>query len=219
MVFSSRAGAAEYQGDFLGEFLERGDYNGRMSYIQRDNVGQKDIFLYYHKQGVWLVGPVLGGTRNHLQNPRDSLTPPKKGWGFWGRKRFSLEFDLTLSLEYGSIVPCQEVIINGEGEVRHIQEGSLGTYKHLGKWSEGRPVYEREGKPNYFLFIREGLAGWMVKDSLNATVSKITSGRETNFPGPESGVSFRYGHRDWKWYNALLQDWIEGGIDVTCVMR
>ena len=82
VVFSSTAGAAEYQGDFLGEFLERGDYNGRMSCIQRDNVGQKDIFLYYHKQGVWLVGPVLGGTRNRLQNPRDSLAPPQKGWGF-----------------------------------------------------------------------------------------------------------------------------------------
>ena len=41
----------------------------------------------------------------------------------------------------------------------------------------------------------------------------------TNFPGPESGVSFRYGHRDWKCYNAHLQDWVEGGVGVTCVMR
>ena len=110
------------------------------------------------------------------------------------------------------------VIINGEGEVRYFQEGSLGTYKHLGKWSEGRPVYEREG-PKYFLFIREGLTGWTVKDSLNATVSRITAGRGTNFPGPDSGVSLRYGHKDWKWYNAHLQDWVEGGIDLTCVMR
>ena len=131
----------------------------------------------------------------------------------------TLEFDLTLSLEYGGIVPCQEVIINGEGEVRYFQEGSFGTYKHSGKWSEGRPVYEREGKPKYFLFIREGLTGWTVKDSLNATVSRITAGRGTNFPGLDSGVSLRYGHRDWKWYNAHLQDWVEGGVDVTCVMR
>ena len=58
-----------------------------------------------------------------------------------------------------------------------------------------------------------------MKDSLNATVSKITAGKGTNFPGPESGVSFRYGHRDWKWYNAHLQDWVEGDVGVTCVMR
>ena len=32
-------------------------YNGRMSYIQRDNVGEGDFFLFHHKDGVWLVGP------------------------------------------------------------------------------------------------------------------------------------------------------------------
>ena len=39
VVFSSVAGAAEYQGDLLGEFEKRGNYNGRISYVQRDDVG------------------------------------------------------------------------------------------------------------------------------------------------------------------------------------
>ena len=218
LVFSSAAGAAEYQGDLLGEFLERGNYNGRMSYVQQDNVGQKDFFLYYHKQGVWLVGPSLGGTRNHLQNPSDSLAPPRSGWGYWGRNGTFLDFDSTLSLQPGMLEPCQKVVVEGDAKVKSLQESSLGTYKPMDRWSEGRPVYEKEEEPRKFLLIREGLAGWTVKDSLNATVSRISAGRGTNFPGPESGHSVRYGQGDWKWYNALTQDWVEGGVSVTCYM-
>ena len=219
VVFASVARAAEYQGDLLGEFQERGNYNGRTSYVQRDNVGQKDFFLYYHSQGVWLVGPSLGGARNHLQNPSDSLVPPRSGWGYWGRNGTVLDFDSTLSLQLGVLEPCQKVVVEGDKKVKLLQTRSLGTYKPMGRWSEGRPVYEREKEPHFFLLIREGLAGWTVKDSLNATGSRISAGRGTNFPGPESGLSVRYGQGDWKWYNALAQDWVEGGVSVTCYMH
>ena len=219
LVFSSVAGAAEYQGDLLGQFVERGNYNGRMSYVQQDNVGQKDFFIYYHSQGVWLVGPSLGGTRNHLQNPSDSLAPPRSGWGYWGRNRTFLDFDSTLSLQPGALEPCHKVVVEGDKKVRSLQESSLGAYKPMGRWSEGRPVYKKEEEPHYLLLIREGLTGWTVKDSFNATVSRISGGRGTNFPGPESGLSVRYGQKSWKWYNALIQDWVEGGVNVTCHMH
>ena len=219
IVFSSEAGAAEYQGDLLGEFQERGNYNGRKSYVQQDNVGRKSFFLYYHSQGVWLVGPTLGGTRNHLQNPSDSTEPPSSGWGYWGRNRTFLDFDPTLTLQQGVLEPCKKVEVEGNEKVRSLQESSLGTYKPNGLWSEGRPVYEREREPHYYLLIKEGLAGWTVKDSLNATGSRISGGRGTNVPGPESGRSVRYGQSDWKWFNARIQEWVEGGVSVTCHMK
>ena len=161
----------------------------------------------------------MGGTRNHLQNPSDSLAPPRSGWGYWGGNGTFLDFDSTLSLKLGELEPCQKVLVKGDKKVNLLQKSSLGTYRPMGRWSEGRPVYEREEEPHYFLLIREGLAGWTVKDSLNATGSRISAGRGTNFPGPESGLSVRYGQGDWKWFNALTQDWVEGGVSVTCHMH
>ena len=46
IVFSSNAGAAEYVGGALGEFVRTGELNGRPYYKQRDTEGKVDIFLY-----------------------------------------------------------------------------------------------------------------------------------------------------------------------------
>ena len=194
-------------------------YNGRMSYIQRDNVGEGDFFLFHHKDGVWLVGPYLGFTRNHIQHSSDSIRPPSSGWGYWGKKRTFLARDPTLKLHPGHLQPCRKVTVEGNEEVTHLQSTSLGSYKPMGKWREGRPVYEREGQPPRFLLVREGLSGWTVKKALDATSSTISGGRATNFPGKESGPGDRYGQKNWKWFNAHLKAWVEGGVNVTCQMK
>ena len=190
-----------------------------MSYLQRDTVGQRDFFLFHHSQGAWLVGPSLGGTRNHLQHLSDSVDPPHSGWGYWGQNASFLDMDPTLILQPGELQPCQKVTVEGDENVRLLQESSLGTYKPMGRWSEGRPIYEREGQPPRFLLIREGLTGWTVKKSFDATSSFISGGRATNSPGPESGASLRVGQKDWRWYNSHLRAWIEGGVNVTCHMQ
>ena len=46
IVFSSAAGAAEWHGDSLGEFVKAGNYNGRPFYKQRDTEGIRKTFLY-----------------------------------------------------------------------------------------------------------------------------------------------------------------------------
>ena len=43
--FSSTGGAAEYNGDNLGEYVEEGEYEGRPYFKQRDTEGGNDIFL------------------------------------------------------------------------------------------------------------------------------------------------------------------------------
>ena len=45
LVFSSTGGAAEYNGDTLGEYVEEGEYEGRPYFKQRDTEGGNDIFL------------------------------------------------------------------------------------------------------------------------------------------------------------------------------
>ena len=69
-MLSSSTGAAEYMGEYMGEFVEAGEHGGRPYYRQRDTEG-KDAFLY-NKGGEWLVGPTLGGSRWTLRNYQDS---------------------------------------------------------------------------------------------------------------------------------------------------
>merc|ERR1719237_397367 len=52
IVLSSTAGAAEYQGSKLGEFVEAGEHGGKPFYRQRDTEGSSETFLY----SEWLVG-------------------------------------------------------------------------------------------------------------------------------------------------------------------
>ena len=45
LVLSSTGGAAEYNGDTLGEYVEEGEYEGRPYFKQRDTEGVNDTYL------------------------------------------------------------------------------------------------------------------------------------------------------------------------------
>ena len=79
-MLSSTAGAAEYVGSRLGEFVEAGEHGGRPFYIQRDTEeGIKNNYLY-SVGGNWVVGETLGGSSGvGLLNRQDSNLPPTRG--------------------------------------------------------------------------------------------------------------------------------------------
>ena len=61
---------------------------GRSYYRQRDNVGKKDNFLYFHGQRWW-VSSVLGQKAGFLRSSLttgDMLVPPLTGWQYLGAR-------------------------------------------------------------------------------------------------------------------------------------
>merc|ERR1712062_345373 len=86
VVLSSTAGAAEYLGDRMGEFVEAGEHGGRPFYTQRDTEGVINMFLY-SEGGKWYVSGPLGGSGGWLRNKQDSPLPPSGTWEFWSSSR------------------------------------------------------------------------------------------------------------------------------------
>ena len=75
IVFSSTAGAAEWWGHLLGEYVEAGEHGGRPYYKQRDTEGRSENFLY-SEGGEWVVSSDLGDSYGRLKNPQDTPLPP-----------------------------------------------------------------------------------------------------------------------------------------------
>ena len=132
IVFSSTAGAAEYQGTSLGEFVRVGDYNGRPFYKQRDTEGSENTFLF-SEGGIWVVGQTLGGPTGMLANVQDTDLPPRANWfyvdGRDGTKTWRNN-DQTLRLEYTTLsLPCRLVRVAGSGSVLIAQCDRIGIYR------------------------------------------------------------------------------------------
>ena len=130
-MLSSTAGAAEYQGGYLGEYLEAGELGERPFFIQRDTEGQGRNFLY-SEGGEWRVGPTLGGSTGGLRNLQNTNKPPSTKWEYWDGKKRN-DDDTSLTLEFTTLSPiCQLVRVTGRGEVVALH-GSGGT-KSLGDY-------------------------------------------------------------------------------------
>ena len=127
IVFSSSAGAAEYQGHMLGEFVEAGEHGGRPYYRQRDTEGE-DAFLY-SERGSWLVSNTLGGSSANLRSSQNTIKPPVDRWMF-SRGEYN-DDDTSLTLEFTSLSPCQLVRVEGEGDVLKEQPDCLGDYRSV----------------------------------------------------------------------------------------
>ena len=140
VVLEFTRGAAEWVGSRLGEFQLQGSYGGRPNYLQRDEEGRKETFLYY-ESGAWYVSPTLGGTTAWLWNSQDTQYPPVNIWKYWHGSAWHA--DPSLVLRGGPLEPCREVKVAATGEARRLQGNSLGSYLPTGKWSEGRPVYRQ----------------------------------------------------------------------------
>ena len=125
-MLSSTAGAAEYQGDMLGEFVEAGEHGGRPYYRQRDTEGKSDHFLY-SEGGEWLVSGTLGKSVGELTNYEDSAQPPVDQWLYWDGKKQN--DDTSLTLKFTTLSPCKLVRVAGEGEVVKKRGIELGDYR------------------------------------------------------------------------------------------
>ena len=128
IVLSSTAGAAEYQGARLGEFVKAGVHKGRPYYRQRDTEGNAETYLY-SEGGYWLVSDTLGNSSGWLFNNKNSFLPPTDGsWLF--SKLGQVTADSSLTLEFTTFSPsCQEVRVSGKGAVVEDQGSKLGDYR------------------------------------------------------------------------------------------
>ena len=217
LVLSSTAGAAESQGDLLGEYRREGEWGGRGYWRQRDDVGE-ERYLHYNKDkdgGSWVEAKELGG-RNYLRSLGDSELPPETGWEYWGEGG-EWRSERSLAMAYSPLVPCTGVTVAMEGEAARWDDGDLqGMYRPTGQWSEGRPVYRGEEGNRGFLMVMEGQTVWSIQSTVTFTWIWIRSGRGTNSPGdPRAGGSQRFGLTRWEYWDG---GWKEGDITVTCEM-
>ena len=129
IVLSSTGGAAEWQGDSLGEYVQAGEHGGRPYFIQRDTGGSEKYFLHYiSEKGYWFVSKSLADTNAFVRNFEDTLSPPRDNWIFWdGRKR--KVNDASFTLEFTSLSPCKLVRVAGEGDVVKEHGSKLGDYR------------------------------------------------------------------------------------------
>merc|ERR1712066_426791 len=98
---SSTAGAAEWQGDLLGDFVEAGYYGERPYFLQRDTEGNDEIFLYYF-ENRWRVWSSLGSTTMSMYIISSMNIPVNGEWVYWGGGKWNNE-DTSFTLEYTSI--------------------------------------------------------------------------------------------------------------------
>merc|ERR1712013_356110 len=215
IVLSSKAGAAEYVGGALGEFVRIGDHNNRPHYKQRDTEGVTDHYLYYISGG-WRVSPTLGGSLSWLKNRQDTDLPPRANWRYYNGKKW-LDDDGTLKLDYTTLSPCKLVRVASSGFWFLLHSSRLDDYRlQEGRWSEGRPVYKKgSGSTELFLRVPEGKSAWAITPSTTSSSAWLQSGRATNSPtSPHAGASGRFGVSRWRYYDG--DSWKEGDISFFC---
>ena len=128
-MLSSTAGAAEWHGSKLGEFVEAGEHGGRPFYTQRDTEGDGSMFLY-SEGGKWWVNDILGESTGWLLNREDSNLPPTGTWEYWDGKKDN-DDDTSLTLTFTTLSPCKMVRVTGRGDVVEKRPDSLGDYRSV----------------------------------------------------------------------------------------
>ena len=120
-MLSSTAGAAEYLGNWLGEFVEAGEHGGKPFFRQRDTEGSKPQYLYF-EDSCWQVSVTLGNGNHYIRNCRDTQLPPTRSWEYWWATFWTEGWgddDTSLTLEFTSLSPCQLVrVACRQGKVR-----------------------------------------------------------------------------------------------------
>ena len=172
VVISSSGGAAQFCGDYLGQYNYAGEHNGRPYYRQLHTVGSEVIGYLYSgdsNNNHWYVGCELGNTENYrLYNPDASDTPPTTGWKYrHDRKPFGWNYggklfhdDPTLKISPGVLQPC-DVTVKLSGDVLSKYPEYAGEYHHNGEYCYGRAVYTNNNSK--LLYQYYGV--WCVGDS------------------------------------------------------
>ena len=129
IVLSSIAGAADYQGTRLGEYVQADEeYGGRVDYKQRQNVAGRGEYIY-KEGGRWYVSEILGGPVGLRSQETGALLPPTKNWEYTAGGKWRND-DASLTLTFASLpTPCPIVRVAGEGDVVEKQGSSLGDYR------------------------------------------------------------------------------------------
>ena len=130
IVLSSIGGAADWQGDKLGEFVKAGEHEGRPYYRQRDTEGNPETFLY-SAGGKWWVWEKLGQSTGALKNEQNSPEPPSNGW-LYQRGGYA-DDDTSLALKFTALSPLPLGKVSGEGDMVRKLRGSLGDYRFFGR--------------------------------------------------------------------------------------
>ena len=213
VVLGSTAGAAEWMGEYFGEFVEQeGEHNRRIFFKQRETEAEEGAYIYF-EENVWWVGQGLGKAK-YLRNTQVTKLPPKSGWEYGGYGD-----DSTLALEFASLPPpCQLVEVKGDSEVRKHQPSKLGNYRiQENRWSCGRPVYQLDSELElWYLLMKKGSPGWIIDSSTTRPGGWFQSGRGTNSPtDPEAAGSVRSGLTRWRYIGK--GGWQEGNITVKCL--
>jgi len=183
LVLSSTAGAADYQGDLLGEYQEAGEWNGKSLWLQRDGKG-KLFFGSFRKWAVTdeeLKNDIVGVG---LRSVSSSEQPPLTGWEFGDG--FKWRRDQSMTLSCGPLVSCSQVTVSIPGDWQ-----SEGVYRPTNTWKNGRPVYQQNEGTMELEVLQSPVSGrssWGVYDTENANYV-MKSGRATNSPGDPSAKS------------------------------
>jgi len=131
VVFSSVAGAAEWQGSSLGEFVKAGEHLGRPFYKQRDTEGSSNRFLY-SEGGRWWVSDTLGRLGGNMKNNQNTNLPMTTNWLYVSRADYEWDWrdnDRSLTLEFTSLSPCKLVRVAGNQDAVEKVGSSLGDYR------------------------------------------------------------------------------------------
>ena len=128
IVFSSTAGAAEYQGSYLGEFVRMGEHKNRPYYRQRDTEARKNIYLY-NIHGGWWVSDSLDNSSAWLWNNQDTGLPPRANWLYTKNGKDWSDNDQTLKLDYTTLSPCKLVRVAGSSRVLDDHSSRVGDYR------------------------------------------------------------------------------------------
>ena len=131
-MFSSTAGAAEYAGAVLGEFVRIMELEGRPFYKQRNTEGSRSVFLGSGGLGStvgWLVTD-LGNSSGLLTNDQDSDLPPKANWLYYNYTNMSND-DQTLKLDYTTLSSSYKLVtVAGSScELNNQSARRLGDYR------------------------------------------------------------------------------------------
>ena len=127
-MLSSTAGAAEWRGDNLGEFVEAGVHNWRPFYRQRDTERNQKPYLYF-EDGCWQISKTLGDSSGYVKScPGRGYTPPRTNWEYLRDEEWIAD-DPTLTSELTILRPCHMVRVAGTGDVMKKRRSYLGDFR------------------------------------------------------------------------------------------
>ena len=141
-----------------------------------------------------------------MRNLANSQDPPVNNWQYAGAGESWLDNDSTLTVTRVSAIssPAKTTLdITASAEVARVVPEALGRFQYNGRWSQGRPIYQKVGSTTV-LWVEPGYTEWIVMSEASSAGQRfIVSGKATVFPDdPTAGSSKRFDRQFWRYYDA-----------------